>query len=438
MSGVSGGIREVDAVEFDEATGFLAYRRAPLPLIFFLLGVEKFEDSLGGGDAGLEHLHHAGDLAEGLVHLAGVLDESGGVAEGELAGGDFEAAEHRDCHVRQGPDELHDRVHRVGQELRFLCGGGELFVAFVEFSADLCASAEDGGDVMAGEGFLDVAVQIASGFPLGDELLLRARSHQPDDGAGQRDREQSDEGELPGDGDHHDDNAHHGQQRVEQRREGLLECLLDVVDVVGGAAHDIAALPGVEVGQREAVDLRFDAFAQVEHGAHGQPIEDRALGPHEQRREQVEGEHHDDEVAEAVEVDAAAGGQLHRFGHVGEAVLACGAQALDGLFLGGALRQLAGDDAGEDHVHRVPHHARRPHGEDDGRGVHEEDECQRDLVRRKQPEQAFRGRPEVLGLAGGLVGVVVAGHGFFVGGELVVGKLLAHRVTCFWLASISR
>ena len=34
------------------------------------LRVEKLEDALGGGDAGLQHLHHAGDLAERLVELA--------------------------------------------------------------------------------------------------------------------------------------------------------------------------------------------------------------------------------------------------------------------------------------------------------------------------------------------------------------------------------
>ena len=68
--------------------------------------------------------------------------------------------------------------------------------------------------------------------------------------------------------------------------------------------------------------------------------------------------------AEGVEVDAVAGVQGHAGDHVGDAALALGAQAGDGLRLGHAGRDLLADDALEDDVGGVAEDL----GADDGEG----------------------------------------------------------------------
>ena len=89
--------------------------------------------------------------------------------------------------------------------------------------------------------------------------------------------------------DHRDDGEQGGQQLAER----LAQALLDVVDVVGDPAEQLAARLAVEVGQRQPVQLRLDVGPELVDGAGDDPGEDPAGPPLEQRADEVE--RHDEE-----------------------------------------------------------------------------------------------------------------------------------------------
>ena len=64
---------------------------------------------------------------------------------------------------------------------------------------------------------------------------------------------------------HHQDRDHH-QHRVEQLRDGLLQRLRQIVEVVGDAAEQSPRAGRVVVAQRQPVDLRPRPGAQLPHG----------------------------------------------------------------------------------------------------------------------------------------------------------------------------
>ena len=86
--------------------------------------------------------------------------------------------------------------------------------------------------------------------------------------AGQRQGDQGDQRQLPGHDEHHDDDADDRQRRADQLGERLLQRLLDVVDVVGDAGQDVAALARVEVVQRQPVELFLRVVAQLADDPH--------------------------------------------------------------------------------------------------------------------------------------------------------------------------
>ena len=110
-----------------------------------LFGVEKLKDALGRCHAGLYLLHHAAELAERLVELAGVLDKCSGSAQSHVSIGHAQAAQDRNGHIGQVGQELHDGHHDAGQELSLSCGVVELLVALVEFLRHGLGATKDDG-----------------------------------------------------------------------------------------------------------------------------------------------------------------------------------------------------------------------------------------------------------------------------------------------------
>ena len=233
-----------------------------------LLGrVEQFEHSLGGGDAGLQHVDHRGRLGERLRELTRVLDEGLHVAETQRAVGHLQAAEDGDGDVVEVADHHHRRLHAAADELGCEAGLVELVVGGVEAGLRLALAAERLHDRVAGERLLDLRVERAGVLPLGDELALRVacdplHQHQRD-GHG----DDGDDGQLPRDPQHHRDGADDGEHALQQLAERLLHALRDVVDVVGDAAEQVAAGLTVEVRQRHRVQLRLHVGAQAVHRA---------------------------------------------------------------------------------------------------------------------------------------------------------------------------
>ena len=339
-----------------------------------LLGVEELERALGRGDTRLEHVGHARDLADRLRELARVLDERGRVADCHLTGSHTEAADDGDQHVRQVGDEVHRGHDHARDELCADRRLPQLVVAGVELLEHDGVAAEGAHQVEAGVRLLDVPVERTGRAPLLLEQLLRAGADHAGDHAGERDRDQRDERELPRHDEHHDADADDRQHRLDQLREGLLQRRLDVVDVVGHARHQVTALARVEVAERQPVELRLDIGAQSVDHAHHERVQDVPLPPLEQRGRDVHREHDREQAAELDEVDAVARNQ--------------------------SVRRDRSDSALEDDVRGASEHLRRDHDErhrDDDEQGHERHAQPLGL---QEAEEALERRPEVLRLLG--------------------------------------
>ena len=391
-----------------------------------LLGVEQLEDPLGARGPGLHGRGHAAELAQGLGELLGVLDEGLHIAQAQRPGGDHGAADHRDGHIVDVPDDQHDRHHDPGEELGAQRGPEELLVLGGEGLAHRGRAPVDLHQGVPGEGLLHPGVDLAGARPLVGEGLLRARPDHPEDHAHEREHDERHQRQLPGDGEHHPQHAHHREDRGQGAGQGLLEGVGDVVDVVGQATEQLTALDGVEVAQRQAVDLVLHLGAQPVEGLDRDAVDEPALKPVEQARPHVQAQHHCQDPAQAGVVDTRAGDDVHRREHGGEVVHPPRSQGLNGLGLGGAGRQHRGDHALEDDVggltqhlggrHRQHHRAHRGQGHDH----------QGDPVGAQQPDHPLEGGPEGLGLARRRPVVPVARGGLRLSGQLEV--LLAELI----------
>ena len=208
-------------------------------------------------------------------------------------------------------------------------------------------------------------IDIAGVLPLRFEQLLRPGADDTGDDRRQRQSDESQQSELPGHDEHHHADADDRQRRLHELRERLLQGLLDVVDVVGHSRHHVAALPGVEVAQRQPVDLALDVLTQSVDDAHDQGVEDVPLRPHEHRGHEVHEQDGDDDLTERGEVDSLSGHDIGGGEHIGEVVTAFGACPGDDVVDVRTRGQLSADDSGVDDVHRLAEDLRGDDGEDD-------------------------------------------------------------------------
>ncbi len=158
----------------------------------------------------------------------------------------------------------------------------------------------------------------------------------------------------------------------------------DVVDVVGDAAEHLAALPGVEVRQRQPMQLVLDVGPQRDHGPLHHHVEQPGLHPNQQRGNQIQRERQQQRAADGVEVHAVAGDHVHTRQQIGERVVAAGPGGRDRLFLGQTGGQFAADHAVEQQVGGVPEDARADHADRDA-GDAEQDH--------RRGRAALRGQP---------------------------------------------
>ena len=208
---------------------------------------QELEDALGGGGRLLEDVGDVGDLRDRLGEGAHVLDEGLDIADGDRPSDRQVAAQDADGHVAQVADEVHDRHHQAGQELRFPGRAVERVVELVELFDALCLAVEGLHHDVAAVHFLDVAVDVAQVILLLLEVLLRLADDQADDDQRERDDHQRHQGHLPADGEHHDQHADHGRHRGDDLRQALVEGLADRVHIVGDAREHLAVVGAVEV-----------------------------------------------------------------------------------------------------------------------------------------------------------------------------------------------
>ena len=387
-----------------------------------LLGVEQLEDALGAGGARLDGGGHAAQLGQGLGELLGVLDEGLHVAQAQVAAGDHEPADHRDRHIGQVPDDLHDRHHNARQELGPQPGPVELLVLGVEPRARIGRAPVGAHQGVAGEGLLHAHVQLPGPGPLRGEGLLRARPDHAEHDAHERQDDERHQGQPPGDRQHHGHHPHHGQHGGHRAGQGLLEGVGDIVDVVGEAAEELAALDAVEVGQGQAVDLGLDVGAQPVHRPDHRPVEDEPLEPGQQGRGRVDRQGEEQDAPQSREVDALPGHQVHGADHVCHIAVARGGHGLDRLLLGRARRQEGADGALEDDIGGAPQDLGGGHGQHDGGHGGEPGHRELEFEGGQEGDHPGEGGPEGVGPARGRAGapVVRGGAGARGRGELLL------------------
>ena len=256
--GGAGAVGEVDVIELDPAA--LPVRRGQrLRLVRRLLvGVEQIEHPLRTGNSGLQRVVHAGDLGQRLVELTHVLDECLDAAQGDLAGRHLDTADHRHRDITEVADEGGGGPNQAGEELGAEAGVVDVAVELAEPGLRVLPVTERLDQGEAAVGLLDVGVEPSGVGPLRDEQPLRAARDLPGDEQRQRQRDDGEQRQQRRDRQHHHQHGDHGQQRREQLTDRHRQRRRDVVDVVGDPAEHLPALPGVEVRQRQPVQLVLD------------------------------------------------------------------------------------------------------------------------------------------------------------------------------------
>ncbi|EKB43290.1 hypothetical protein B857_03951 [Solibacillus isronensis B3W22] len=188
---------------------------------------------------------------------------------------------------------------------------------------------------------------------------------------------------------------------MDQLADRLLQRVLDVIHVVGDSREQIPALAGVEVVQRQPVELGFHVAAQPVDDLHHQPVQHPALHPHEQRGDEVHGQHDQDVAAQQLEVDADPRDQVHLREHLGQVVLPGVAQLRDDLIHRHVGRHVPADGPGEDHVHGLAQDLGGDDGQHDACRDEEQDDGHAEFFGGEQAHQALGRGPEVFGLAHG-------------------------------------
>ncbi len=270
--------------------------------------VHHLEHPLRAGDRRHDHVVLVGDLVDRPAELLGVVEEARDDADGETSG-------YRESPARGGHDrvaQVVDQVHEWGNDAGIDLGLGsrlaEPDVHRVELGHRAVLAPEGLDDPLAGDGFLDQAVQ-------GPELPLLVGEGRPRPGGDLRgypdadryDDQRKHRQERTQDQHHADGTQHHDEAREELGR-AHREGRVDVLDVVREAAHQLAVGLRVEVAERQGLELREEVGPDVAHGPLGQPRHDVDLEPGEHRAQEVGADQFADDEGEPREIDLAGTG----------------------------------------------------------------------------------------------------------------------------------
>ena len=89
-----------------------------IDLLILLLFLKEFKYTLGCGSCRLQHICHLRDLLDRLRKIPDVLEEGLDISDLNRIFDDEESAKNRHYDISQIADELHDRHHNTGEELR--------------------------------------------------------------------------------------------------------------------------------------------------------------------------------------------------------------------------------------------------------------------------------------------------------------------------------
>ena len=220
------------------------------PALVHLRGrLHDLEDPLRTGDGSQDVVHLLAHLADGLAHLAGVLEvhQQGPQVK---AHGD---GEQRPYAAGEGVVDVADVPHGGHHRSREGLGvGGAMPVALValpETGLGLGLVVEHLDDLLALDHLLDIAVHLAQVPLLGHEVPAGALAHGHDDQEHHPQGEHRHQKQNRAEVQHHRHHAHKRQHTGDQGDDAVLQDLVEGVDVVGVSAHELAVGVGVKIAE---------------------------------------------------------------------------------------------------------------------------------------------------------------------------------------------
>ena len=208
-----------------------------------------------GGGGCLQVRHALRDLGEGRGEQAHIQDERDDHADIDDALDREDRAEHAHGDIGQVADDIHERLHDAGQELRTPVRVVNSVVQRVKGLADRLCRAGNAHDLVAGIHFLDIAVQFAEAFLPGGKVFLRTGHNEHNEQKAHERNAQRGKRQPPLGHEHHDEAAGKLRRGGDDCRQAVGQSLLERGDIVGDAAENIALCMKVEVFLRHPVDL---------------------------------------------------------------------------------------------------------------------------------------------------------------------------------------
>ena len=222
---------------------------------------QQVEEAGGTGDRVLQLRDDLGDVVEGLGVLVGVAEEGREAADAHAATEHHEGSEDTDARIDKVVDEAGARVGEGGIEDSLELALAQVLAEAVELTAGGIGMAEglDAGD--AAEHLAGIGGHGAA--PLG--LVVEVAVALFGDEAGEQDREGRDaddhERHLHIQAEHEGERKDDGKDTRKELLEGHDQAVRELVDVGHHTRDDVAMAVGVDIGERQALELGKGASA---------------------------------------------------------------------------------------------------------------------------------------------------------------------------------
>ena len=300
-------------------------------LVLFRLLIQKAEDPLGTGQGHDDRVHLLGYLADGHIEALGQGHKGGDGAQG--------GAEHAvDGHgaADQGNENIlevaqaHNRRHqnsRIGVGL----GGRieEVCIEDIKVLLGLLLVAEHLDNALAFDHLFDVAVDVAEGVLLADEVAAGMAADKPrsehDDGQGN----QHAGGEHRAGDEHRDEHRHNHDQGHDHVGNGLADHLAKSIGIIGVVAHNGTVDMGIKIPDGQRLHVGEHLVTDVLHGALGDAGHQLLTHKDGDNAGYIDAGHAGDGAGQAGKIGAAGGkhrgeividqvGEEHRVRHIGK------------------------------------------------------------------------------------------------------------------------
>ena len=245
----------------------------------FPLVIKHFEDASGAGERVLQLRDDAGDFVERLRILSGITEQSREASDREPSGEHKEGTDHRDNRVNGIVDDTGARV-RQGREEGGLQGGlRQAVIDLAERSERLVFVRESGHNLAVSDHFVNQTGLFASNLGLraeqmvglpGDELRKKQR------GRRQNDNHERDDRALNQHADKRSDNRHDARKELGKSHQ---QSVGELIHIGNHAAHKVAVVTRVDVGNRHAGNLGEQFLTNLAHNPEGDGVVNRCRNP---------------------------------------------------------------------------------------------------------------------------------------------------------------